>query len=175
MLRRLTLVAVGFVTVVAFVQDADAQGGRTPATACELLSLADIRRITGLSGYTDTDATSGSDVAGGGSACRYETGFSAPPPHPPAVTVVLIQGNKNYTRRGLVKLPPGCRFDTVTGLGNDAYFRTCTSPRQYRSPLYVKKGANELIVQINNRPTTPDASSRATTIAVARAAAAKLP
>jgi len=174
MLRRLT-VAVGFVTVGGLGQPAGAQGGRTPATACELLSLADIRRVTGVSGYTDADATSGSDVAGGGTACRYETGFTAPPPHPPAVTVVLIQGNKNYTRRGLVKLPSGCTLDTVTGLGNDAYFRTCTSPRQYRSPLYVKKGANELIVQINYRPATPDASARATTIAVARAAAARLP
>ena len=174
MLRRLT-VAVGFVVVSALVQPAGAQGGRTPATACELLSLADIRRVTGVGAYTDTDATSGSDVAGGGTACRYETGFTAPPPHPPAVTVVLIQGNKNYTRRGLVKLPPGFTFDTVTGLGNDAYFRTCTSPKQYRSPLYVKKGANELIVQINPRPNTPDASARATTIAVARAAAARLP
>ena len=174
MLRNLML-AVGLVTGPAFVQHASAQAGRTPATACALLSLADIRRVTGNSNYTDADATSGSDVAGGGTACRYETGFTAPPPHPPAVNVVLIQGNKNYTRRGLMKLPPGCRFDTVTGLGNDAYFWTCTSPKQYRSPLYVKKGANELIVQITYKPATPDASVRATTIAVARAAAARLP
>lgn len=65
MLRRFTLAALGFLTAGALVQRAGAQGGRTPATACALLSLADIRRITGVSGYTDTDATSGSDVAGG--------------------------------------------------------------------------------------------------------------
>lgn len=175
MLFRSTLTAIGFLTAVAVAQEGGAQAGRTPATACALLSLADIRRITGFNGYTDTDANSGSDVAGGGTSCRYEAGFSAPPPNPPTVDVVLIQGNKNYTRRGMLKLPKGCTFETVSGLGTDAYFWACTSPRQYRSPLYVKKGSNELIVQVNFRPPAPDAKVRATTIAVAKAAAARLP
>jgi hypothetical protein len=141
-----------------------------------LLTVAEVRKITGQTGYADAEASDPSDgVAGGGTACRYEAGVFAPPPTPAPVDLVLIKG-KNYTQlQRTMKLPPGaCQRETIKGIGEDAFFWFCTSPKEYRSPLYVKKGVYDLIVQVQRTPPATDASVRAATIALAKAAAAKL-
>lgn len=176
---RTTCLVLALVGASVSVPKASAQtNGRSagPASACALLSVAEIRKITGQRGYADeASASDPSDrVAGGGTACRYEAGFLAPPPNPPVVNLVLIRG-KSYTQlQRTMKLPAGCRRELVQGVGEDAFFWYCSAPKEYRSPLYVKKGANDLIVQIDRKPPATDASVRATTIAVAKAAAAKL-
>jgi hypothetical protein len=159
------------------VPELSAQAGRqAPSSACALVSVAEIRKIMGQRGYSDKASPSqpNDGVAGGGTACRYQADFLAPPPEPPAVSLVLIKG-KNFTQRTRsMKLPPGCKREEVK-VGDNGFFWYCTSPREYRSPMYVKKGANDLIVDIDiNKPGTTS-SVRPMLMAVAKAAASKLP
>jgi hypothetical protein len=148
----------------------------TPSSACALLSVAEVRKITGQRGYADKPSASdpSDGVAGGGTACRYEAGFLATAPEPPVVNLVLIRGKGWTQRTRTMKLPPTCKWEQVAGVGDAALSWSCPPPRSYRSPLYVKAGANDLIVQIEASPPATDASVRAITIAVAKAAAAKL-
>lgn len=145
-------------------------------SACALLSVAEIRTITGREDYPAyVDGDPDGQGAGGGSSCQYGGRTTMSVNHPPLLSVVLIKG-KNWTRqsRGFT-LPPGCQRESVPGVGDDAFFQSCTASRVKRSPpLYVKAGTYDLIVQIDVEPPATQASVRPIVIAVAKAALLKL-
>ncbi|MCA1585907.1 MAG: hypothetical protein LC791_14445 [Acidobacteria bacterium] len=89
---------------------------------------------------------------------------------------MLIEG-KDWTaqNRRLIKLPAGCKREPVPGIGDEAYFEICSTPRPLRtSPLYVKAGAKDLIVQIDIEAPDSEVTMRPKVIALAKAAVAKL-
>lgn len=174
MIARMTFILLGIGSISLPISRAVAQP--RPATACDLFTVAEIRRIMGQQGYSNKpDPSDPSDgVVGGGTGCRYEADFMTPPPTPPVVNLVLIRG-KGYTQsQRKMKLPPGCSVQNVSGVGDDAFFWHCSQPRQYQSPLYVRKGTSDIVVDIDVRPPLTDASMRPKLVALAKAAAAKV-
>ena len=158
------------------------QRGGAQNPACALFTAAEIRTITGFSGYENPSP--GDDPgqgAGGGASCQYSkpvfprvdaSGKAVPTGKGPMLSIVLIDG-KVYTRTA--KLAPGCTRESVSGVGDEAYFAVCASSREMRTaPLYVKAGSKDLIVQLDIEPPDTEAALRPKVIAVAKAAAAKL-
>lgn len=165
--RALLVMALGAVPVLA-AQDA-------PTPACALLSVAEVRTITGRQNYPDhVDGDPDGEGFGGGSSCQYG-GLSMLPGGAPMLSVVLIKG-QNWIEPGRRStLPEGCRREPVAGVGEAAFFESCTASRLRRSaPLYVKAGTNELIVQMDLEPPATEASVRPIVIAIAQAAVLKL-
>jgi hypothetical protein len=156
--------------------------GQAQNPACALFTAAEIRTITGFSGYENPSP--GDDPgqgAGGGASCQYSkpvfprvdaSGKALPAGKGPMLSIVLIDG-KDYTRTA--KLAPGCTKESVSGVGDEAHFGVCASSREMRTaPLYVKVGSKDLIVQLDVEPPDTEAGMRPKAIAVAKAAAAKL-
>ena len=155
-----------------------ARGGQANAAqipACALLSVTEVRKITGYADYNVSPGDPTGQGVAGGSSCQYVApAFGAA--KAPLVSLVLING-KDWTaqNRRLMKLPVGCNREPVPGLGDDAYFEFCPNPRPFRtSPLYVKAGAKDLIVQIDIEAPNTEATMRPKVIALAKAAVAKL-
>jgi len=146
-----------------------------PTPACALLSVAEIRSITGRGdypGYVDGDAEG--EGAGGGSSCQYGGMGMMPDSQPPLLSVVLIKGKHWTERTRTSSLPAGCQREPVAGVGDAAFFESCPSRLQRTAPLYVQVGNSDLIVQMDvEAPATP-ASVRPLVIAVAKAAVLKL-
>ena len=72
-------------------------------------------------------------------------------------------------------LPEGCTREDVKGVADDAFFQNCPDPRSKRSsPLFVKAGANDLILQMDIEPPATAARVREIVLELARAAVAKL-
>lgn len=169
------LLAAGAIPAVA-VQSAEGQGAAPPTPACALLTVAEVRSITGNKNYpTRMNGDPEGQGAGGGSSCQYGGYNMDPEPDPPLLSLILIKG-KNHTERSRgFPLPPGCRRETVPGVGQDAFFETCPDPNPIRTPrFYVKAGTNDLMVQIDIiSPATPE-SMRQIVIAIAKAAVQKL-
>lgn len=148
--------------------------GQSLTSACRLMTAADIRAATGRKEYArGTNGDPDGQGTGGGSSCQYGGETFAPGPYAPMVSFVLISG-KGYTKmaRGF-KLSPGCKRETVPGLGDDAFFESC--PRDKRgSPLYVKVGANDLVVQSDIQAPGTAVTAKQAEIAIAKGAIAKL-
>lgn len=151
--------------------------------ACALLSVEDVRKITGYADYTISPGDPSGQGVGGGSSCQYSAPTFAVDakgkpftPKGPLVSVVLIDG-RNHTRTA--KPRSGCTRESVSGIGDEAYFEACAAMKGIRTPaLYVKAGAKDLIVQMDIDRTereTPniEATMRSKVIALAKAAAAK--
>ncbi|MBM3802527.1 MAG: hypothetical protein FJW26_09505 [Acidimicrobiia bacterium] len=152
------------------------QATKAPTQACALLSVAEIRKITGRDNYPEhVDGDPLGEGAGDGSSCQYGGESFMPGDHPPMLSLVLISG-KGWTEKSRsFKLREGCKRDSVAGVGDDAFFESYPNPKLKRSaPLYVKVGTNDLIVQLDIKPPATEASARTTVIAVAKAAVAKL-
>jgi len=163
------------------LRNADQATGRTsPNPACNVLTAADVRNLTGFSGYNEGSAgDSPGQGAGGGASCQY----SAPRltvdarGNPvrlkaPLLSIVLIDG-KNYTHT--MAIGNGCRKEAASGVGDEAFFEVCPNRNASRTaPLYVKAGTKDLIVQMDVDEPDTEASLRPKVIAVAKAAAAKL-
>lgn len=148
-----------------------------PTPACALLSVAEVRRITGRPGYLDhVSGDAPGEGVGGGSSCTYDGPAFGTGDRPPMVAIALIPGKDWTRRRQSVRLPDGCRREAVNGVGDVAFFERCPAPgRAIRTaPLYVKVGTSDLIVQIDIEAGAAEADVRPTVIAVARAAAARL-
>ncbi len=148
----------------------------TAADACALLSVAEIRNITGRQDYPEGDQGDppGQGV-GGGSSCQYGGATFMPGDHPPLLGIVLIPatGGKSWTEgRQAVKLYEGCKREPLSGVGDLAFAELC--PRDRGPRVYVKAGAHDVIVQIDAEPPATAASVKPTVVAVAKAAAAKL-
>lgn len=174
-MARAFLVAAPAVTL-AVVPALSAQAGEAPTPACALLSVAEIRSITGRADYPDhVDGDPDGEGAGGGSSCQYGGATMMPGPYPPLLSVVLIKG-KDWTARSRgFPLPAGCSREPVAGVGDDAFFESCPASKSKRSPpLYVKAGTNDLIVQMDVDPPATQASVSPLVIAIAKAAVQKL-
>ena len=146
----------------------------TPAPVCPLLSVADVRKITGNDDYAKPWEVGPGEGVGGGSACVYE-GAPTAMKEPPMLGFTLISG-RNWTQaRRKVKLLPGCKQEPIKAVGDDAFFESCPNNSRRRSdPLYVKVGSNDLIVEMGVEPPATKASVRPTVIAFAKAVAAKV-
>ena len=174
----------GGLTVTAAGMSASRVQGRGPAPnpACALLTPAEIRSLTGFPGYQNpSPGDAPGEGAGGGASCQYSkplfpaidaSGKPVPSGKGPMLSIVLIDG-KDYTRTA--RLGPGCTKESVSGVGDEAHFVVCASSRVPRTaPLYVKAGSKDLIVQLDIEPPDTEAAMRPKTIAIAKAAAAKL-
>ena len=152
------------------------QAKTAPTPACALLSAAEIRKITGRTNYPDhVDGDPLGEGAGGGSSCQYGGQTMMPGDYPPMLSFVLIPGKGWTERRPQLQAPEGCTREPVAGVGDNAFFESCPTPKLKRSaPLYVKAGTNDLIVQLDIKEPATEASARSTVIAVAKAAVAKL-
>jgi hypothetical protein len=144
--------------------------------ACALLSVAEVRKITGRDDYQRpwAAAAPGEGVAGG-SACAYEGAVTALK-EPPKIGFVLISG-KDYTRsHSTTKLPPGgrCKRESAKGVGDVAYFECCPCSAKSAPALFVKVGSHDLIIDAGVEPPATEASVRSTMISLAKAVEARL-
>jgi hypothetical protein len=178
----------GITTLTTAVLLISAAGGGLPAQtpnrsddaannpACALLSVAEVRKITGREDYErpSVAAAPGEGVAGG-SACAYE-GAASSLKEPPKIGFVLISG-KDYARRhSTTKLPPGdrCKRESVKGVGDVAYFECCPCSAKSAPALFVKVESDDLIVDADVEPPATEASVRSTMTSLAKAVEAKL-
>lgn len=186
--RTAMLVAVWLTVAVSATvgQQVAAQGrdGGSPKSgnpACNVLTPEELRTITGFPGYKrPSPGDPAGQGAGGGASCQYESSGpsvdargNAINEKGPLLSLVLIDG-KNYTKT--MPMARGCRKETVSGVGDEAFFEICPSAgRLSRTPpLYVKAGAKDLIVQMDIESPDTEATIRPKVIAVAKAAAAKM-
>jgi hypothetical protein len=173
---RAALFALAMTATAATLSQLSAQSATSaPTPACGVLSVAEVRKITGYPAYLDyVDGDPPGEGAGGGSSCQ----FSGPvfgTDKAPLVSLVLIPGKDYTTGRRALKLPEGCTLEDAKGLGDDAFFQNCPDPRSKRSsPLFVKVGANDLILQMDIEPPATAAKVRETVLELARAAVAKM-
>ena len=80
--------------VSALLAQSPGQQAKTaPTPACALLSVAEIRKITGRANYPDhVDGDPLGEGAGGGSSCQYGGQTMVPGDYPPMLSFVLIPG-----------------------------------------------------------------------------------
>jgi hypothetical protein len=159
----LTMALLGVAAATSLAQSA-------PNPACGLLTAADLQKITGKSYGEGDEGDAMGEGAGGGASCQWgEPGSRGPA----MISVVYIpaKGGKGYTEinRGR-NLRPGCQRDPVSALGDAAYIESC--PKDRGPAVYIKVGANDLIVQMDANPPGSSASIKPTLIAVAKAAVA---
>jgi hypothetical protein len=172
-----TILLLGTLLTVLGTMDAFAaqRGPGAPTPACAVLSLTEIKTITGIQGYVDASAGDApGQGAGGGSSCQYSGAFFAST-KAPMVSLVLIP-DKNWTATARTfKLAQGCNRETVSGVGDDAFFEVCPESKPIRSaPLYVKAGSKDLIIQVDIEAPATEATVRNIVIAIAKAAVAKV-
>jgi hypothetical protein len=149
--------------------------------ACGLLTAAEVRTLTGFSGYGEpTPGDAPGEGVGGGASCQFDAplfavdarGKATAAGKGPMLSIVLIDG-KNYTQT--MAVGRGCTKEPVSGVGELAFFAVCPASKLPRtSPLYVKAGSKDLIVQMDIEAPETEASLRPKVLAVAKAALAKL-
>jgi hypothetical protein len=172
---RITVPYVSVLLVAGASGELSAQSA--PAPVCPLLSVAEVQKVTGDQGYARPWEVGPGEGIGGGSACVYEGPVTAAYGEgPPRIGFVLISGKGWTERRRTVKLAPGCKWEPVKGVGDDAFFETCPSdkPKKKVDPLYVKVGSNDLIIQMDVKKPATAESSRPTAIAFAKAVVGKV-
>ena len=156
-----------------------ASSGQNPA--CALLTVDELRKLTGFQGYNRPSPGDGvGQGVGGGASCQYEApafttdnrGNPITPAKAPLLSIVLIEG-KNYTQT--VPIRQGCKKEAAAGIGDAAFFEVCPASRLARTaPLYVKAGSKDLVFQMDIQSPDTEATLRPKIIAVAKAAAAKV-
>lgn len=169
---RRTLARLGIVSIALFNTPAlGAQQGPTPA--CALLSVTDLRRITGNDAYPDhVNGDKPGEGLGGGSSCQYGGASFTPGKSAPLVSLVLIPNSKGEAASKRRQKPgEGCVREDVRGVGDDALYEAC--PRGRGPVLHVTRGSNGMLVQVDAKPTT-DAEARKQVIAIAKAAVANV-
>jgi hypothetical protein len=183
--QGITTLAIGVLLGSAAGRELSAQSSKpakqsaagAPAPVCPLLSVAEVRKITGQDNYVRPWEVGPGEGIGGGSACVYEGPVNAAYGEgPPPIGFTLISG-QNWTQgRRKVKLLPGCKHEPLKGVGDDAFFESCPSKsaKKRTDPLYVKVGSNDLIIDMHVKPPATEASSRPTVVAFAKALAAKV-
>jgi hypothetical protein len=174
----LTLLAAAL--SVAGAAAAPQKPGGSSNPACALLTVDEIRKITGFPGYSQPSPGDAlGEGVGGGASCQYERnlfqvvgGKAVIPPKGPLLSIVIING-KNYTQS--VPIGKGCHKETVAGVGDAAFFEVCPPGKLKRTaPLYVKAGSTDLLLQLDIEAPDTDASLRPKLVALARAAIAKV-
>lgn len=97
-IRPLLFIAVGAAATVS-AQSAGGPAASAPTPACALLSVSEVREITGRREYPDyVDGDPDEAGAGGGSSCQYWGATFNPGDHAPLLSFVLIRG-RNWTER----------------------------------------------------------------------------
>ena len=167
--------ALGLLPIAGAEAQTSAGSKSAPTPACALLSVAEVRKLTGHQNYPDhVDGDKLGEGLGGGSSCQYGGMSMNPAMNAPLLSVVLIPRPKGQPRpayqRGL-KLGEGCQRKNAPGVGDDAVIEACPTSR---GPIvYASVGANDLLVEIDAKPPT-DPAAMAAVIAVAKAAAANV-
>jgi len=175
---RSTLVAVAMITASVSTSPLAAQGAAraTKVDPCSLLSVADVKRITGKTNYDPADRGDPGDGIGGGDPCTYShLGRGAADPAPPTVSVVVIAPNQRgryFDFEKTYKLAAGCTREAVPGLGVDAFVKMC--PRDPELPVYLRGGTNDVVVGVEVKPIGTPAQAKAVAIALAKAVAPKI-
>ena len=179
---RIAFVATSVLLGAAMVPQSSAQpmqaaaesaGAQTPA--CALLSVEEVRKITGIAAYARNWGMGSGQAVGGGSSCAYQDALSSIE-RLPMIGFSLIPGKGWTERRRTMRLPEGCTRVSVSGVGDDAFYESCPSktPKKRVDPLYVKIGSNDIVVEMDIRPPVTEASAKSTVVALAKAVAAKL-
>jgi hypothetical protein len=159
-------------------QRSGGSGSQNPA--CAVLTVEEIRNITGFPGYrSPSPGDPPGQGAGGGASCQFEgqgptvdDKGNAVMLRGPLLSIVLIEG-KNYTHTNAVG--NGCKKEMAPDVGDEAYFEVCPAAMRARTaPLYVKAGNKDLILQMDVDSPDTEASLKPKLIALAKAAAAKL-
>lgn len=167
-----TLLGIALVLATPFAAPLAAQSAPTPA--CALLSTSEVRQATEIQEYGNgSNGDADGEGVGGGSSCQWG-GASFIGKGAPLLSLVLIRG-KGYTERARNGKPPaGCKQESVTGVGDLAFFQSCPTDSDRTPPLFVKVGSNDLLVQMDVEPPATAAATRALVVKVAKVAAAKL-
>jgi len=170
-----TLLALLPTTGVALLAGQASKSKAAPTPACALLSVADVRQITGRKNYPDhVDGDPAGEGLGGGSSCQYGGETIGVDDPPPLLSVVLIprpKGKPYPEFQRTQKLGPGCLREDAKGVGDDAVVESCPDRR---GPIaYVAVGKNDLLVQVDAKPAS-DPAARKTVLAIAKAAAANV-
>jgi hypothetical protein len=170
---RIAVAATSLLFGAVPVRALSAQSADTPA--CKLLSVAEIQKITGIASYARAWGMGPGEAVGGGSSCAFEEAESSLE-RLPLVGFSLIPGKGWTERRRTMRLPPGCSRIAVAAVGDDAFYESCPTNRPKRrvDPLYVKVGANDLVVEMDIRAPATEESVRNTVVALAKAVTAKL-
>jgi hypothetical protein len=181
LIRPSTIVAVAIVASSAWnTLSAQSTGNRRPTDqieACSLLSVADVRRITGMANIPDrTSGHAPGEGVGGGSSCIYggKRGLVPQPDATPAIQVALIspqEAKKYFDEYGRTGAPKGAKVEPVSGVGDAAYGYVGLQGLT----LWVRKGQHTLVTAMEIKPPATAESVRPTVVAVAKAAVAKLP
>jgi hypothetical protein len=175
---RTTLFAVAMIASSATAPTLGAQGTTRAAKVdpCSLLSVAEVKRITGKSNYDPADRGDPGDGIGGGDPCTYShLSRGAADPAPPTVSVVAIAPNQRgryFDWYKSQKTRAGCTREAVPGLGLDAFVETCL--RDPELPVYLRGGANDVVVGIEVKPVGTPAQAKAVATALAKVVAPKI-
>jgi hypothetical protein len=155
---------------------AQAEGWREkPTPACALLSASEISKAAGRTYPEGSNGDNEGEGIAGGSGCTWGGASIGPGDEPPMVGLALIRGKSYTTQRRAGKPPQGCKVEPVQGVGDEAFFESCPKGKLKRTdPLYVKAGANDLIIEMDVEPPATEVSARQTVIAMAKAAVANL-
>lgn len=174
--RETGIVLLATVTLLGAVpvRELSAQSADTPA--CKLMSVAEIRKITGIPTYAHAWGMEPGKAVGGGSSCAYEEA-EASLERLPMIGFSLIPGKGWTQRRRTMHLPDGCSRVPVAGVGDDAFYESCPTKTAKRrvDPLFVKAGSNDLVVEMDIRAPGTEESARSAVVALAKAVVAKLP
>jgi hypothetical protein len=170
MQRHTTLACLAAALLCTGFAPANAQGSKS-ITACDLLSSADIRRITGRT-YVATKPPE-SDPVPGLTNCQHNGAF--------LVSLMLAPRTKErfaQMRDTYAKAPPraGYTVESVRGVGEEAYFAI----RGDRVQLRTLSAGRELAVEISKSyafdagEPPPQAEAKQMATKLAKAAVAKL-
>ncbi|PYP76040.1 MAG: hypothetical protein DMD35_19630 [Gemmatimonadetes bacterium] len=175
---RSTLVAIAMMASSVGTAPLTAQRASRAAKVdpCSLLSVADVKRITGKTNYDPADRGDPGDGIGGGDPCTYShLGRGAADPAPPTVSVIAIAPNQRGRYFDWYKKQnarAGCTREPIPGLGLDAFAETCA--RAPELPVYLRGGTYDVVVGVEVKPVGSPAQAKAVAIALAKAAAPKI-
>lgn len=141
---------------------------------CSLLSVEEIRQITGRDDYIDR--ASGDELGegiGGGASCQWWAGPGSPE-ESPSIGVVVIppREGERWTTRVRATPKKDCTYEVAPAAGEGAFFEECPNARSL--PLYVPARAVDILVLSEVRPPATSDSVRPILVEVAKGVAAKL-
>lgn len=148
-------------------------GQGTANPACALLSVDEVRQITAEPAYTGpSPGENDTGQAGGTASCQYGGRSATGGKSTARISVTLIpKGIKAAEAQRKQPLRAGCTREDVKDLGDDGLYEACEAGPG--AVVVTRKGASDVLVQIQVKPGT-DPAAKATVIALARAALAKV-
>ena len=159
--------------IAATAGEVSAQGSRPVNPACALLTVDEVRRVTGEPAYDGpSPGENDTERAGGTASCRYGGRSVTGGKHTAMISITVIpKGIKAAEAQRKQPLKPGCKREDVTGLGDDALYEACE--KGPGAVIVSRQGTADLLVQIEAKPGT-DPGAKATVVALTRAALARV-